>query len=119
MRKPPVNPNTPAQQFTRAGTRNISREWAKLTDAQRDNWREVAHNYPFQKKGKTYFLQGYVFFIKINKNLYEVGEPVLKDFPSINKIDLQTFDSFSVNMVDTPFWQRLVIVHKSGYKHKH
>jgi len=102
MRKPPVNPNTDAQKFTRAGTRNISREWAKLTDAQRENWRIAAHNYPFQKKGITYFLQGYVFFLKLNKNLYEVGEPVLKDFPLGAKIDPQIFDLFSVTLVDTP-----------------
>ncbi len=102
MRKPPVNPNTPAQQLTRSGTGNISREWANLTDVQRDNWRDVAHKYPFQKKGKTYFLQGYVFFIKINKSLYEVGEPVLKGFPLNSKISLQTFDQFSVKMDNTP-----------------
>jgi len=109
MRKPPLNPNTPAQQLTRSGTANISREWAKLTDAQRDNWRDVAHKYPFQKKGKTYFLQGYMFFVKLNKSLYEVGEPVLKDFPSINNIVQQTFDLFSVKIINTPSGKDLLL----------
>ena len=102
MRKIPVDPNTPAQQNTRAGTAMIARLWTTLTPAQRLNWSEQSKKYQFRKKGKTYFLSPNVFFIKLNKNLYEVGAPLMLDFPSGNLEVPQDFSQFDIQMANSP-----------------
>ena len=73
MRKIPVDPNTTAQQNTRAGTAKIARLWTTLTPVQRLNWTEQSKKYQFRKKGLPYSLTPNIFFMKLNKNLYEVG----------------------------------------------
>jgi hypothetical protein len=102
MRKIPVDPKTPAQQTTRAGTARIARLWTSLTPAQRLEWTKQSKKYQFKKKGKTYFLSPNVFFIKLNKNLYEVGASLMLDFPSGNLEDPQNFNQFEVQMVNSP-----------------
>ena len=101
MRKIPVDPKTPAQQSTRAGTASIARLWTALTPAQRLEWTIQSKKYQFKKKGKTYFLSPNVFFIKLNKNLYEVGAPLMLDFPTGNLEEPQNFHHFEVQMVNT------------------
>ena len=101
MRKIPVDPKTPAQQSTRAGTASIARLWTTLTPAQRLEWTIQSKKYQFKKKGKTYFLSPNVFFIKLNKNLYEVGAPLMLDFPTGNLEEPQNFHHFEVQMVNT------------------
>ena len=105
----PVDPNTEAQQKVRSGTAIIARTWATLTSLQRKEWCMKAENYPFQKKGKVYFLTGFMFFMKLNRNLYEVNEPLLEDFPAHQIISPQTFESYEVKMVDTPAGKDLLL----------
>ena len=109
MRKIPVDPNTPAQQTTRAGTAKIARLWTTLTPAQRLKWTEQSKKYQFKKKGKTYFLTPNIFFMKLNKNLYEVGAPLMLDFPSGNLEEPQNFTQFEVQMVNTPSGKDLLM----------
>ena len=109
MRKIPVDPNTPAQQTTRSGTAKIARLWTKLTPEQRLNWTLQSKKYQFSKKGKLYFLTPHIFFMKFNKNLYEVGAPLIYDFPSGVIAEPQTFSMFSVQMINTPSGKDLLL----------
>ncbi len=101
-RRIPVDPKTTQQQNVRAGTAAIARHWAKLTPVQRQNWCSMADNYIFEKKGKRYVLPGFYFFMKMNRNLYEVNEPILENFHPDRFSQPQIFTSFKVRLIDTP-----------------
>ena len=105
----PVDPNTEAQQKVRSGTADIARTWATLTSLQRKEWCRQADNYPFQKKGNVYFLTGFMFFMKLNRNLYEVNVPILKDFPAHQNTPPQTFESYEIQMINTSAGKDLLL----------
>ena len=97
----PFNPNTEAQQKVRSGTAGISRIWSTLTSVQRQQWCERSKKFAFSKKGIQYYLPGFYFFMKLNRNLYEINEPIMRDCPSFLNYEPQDFSSFEVRMVDT------------------
>ena len=117
-RKLPLNPQTDAQQAVRNGTANIARSWAMLTPQQRAKWNDETNNYPFKKKGITYFLTGFMFFMKLNRNLHEVKEPLMKDCPSSSNIQPQPVKSFRVEMVNTPSGIDLLLFINPSIKNK-
>jgi hypothetical protein len=108
-KKLPIDHKTDAQLDVRAGTSKISRAWAKLSNSQRSDWRNIANNYTFRKKGKTYLLTGFHLFMKLNRNLYEVNLPIMSDPPKETHIDIQAFSLFSVKMVNTPSGKDLLL----------
>ena len=105
----PFNPNTEAQQKVRSGTASIARIWSTLTSAQRQNWCDRSKNFAFYKKGIQYFLPGFYFFMKLNRNLYEVNEPIMRDCPSFQNYIPQEFSNFQIKMVDTPAGKDLLL----------
>ncbi len=96
----PTNPQTVSQQEVRLNVSDLSKTWGTLTEAQRQNWIAEAQNYPLTKKGRTYTLAGYMYFMMLNRNLQEIDQPVITDCPPIGKP--QKFDFFSVNITTTP-----------------
>ena len=96
----PVNPSSIPQNRVRISVSDVSKTWAFLSDEQRLKWTEQALNYPVHKKGKHYFLTCFLFFMKINRCLAEVNEPIFLDCPSF--ASPQYFNSFSVEMINTP-----------------
>ena len=67
-RAAPANPNTPAQQACRAVITALSQFWSgTLTDQQRSNWRQYAHQHPRANRfGDRTLTNGYTRFIRIN-----------------------------------------------------
>jgi hypothetical protein len=100
LRKVPTNPNTPAQQMVRSGTKNIALQWERLTPLQREGWNREASKHLFHKKDKSYCLTGFMFFMKLNRNLYEIGIPINLDVPVGSGNNALEVGSFSVNMID-------------------
>ncbi len=101
QKKTTTNPNTTYQQNVRSSTADIARQWVSLSPAQRLDWSKNSLLHPQKKKGKTYTLPGFYFFMKLNKNLSEVGEPLITDFPDIKYLQPQNISSFSVKMVNS------------------
>ena len=78
----------------------LSRHWSNLTDAQRKGWTDLAKYFPLTKKGISYVLSGFMFFMMLNSNLQVIGEPITEESPDI--VAPETFTEFSVEAVATP-----------------
>jgi hypothetical protein len=96
----PINPNTLDQQQVRLNVADLSKTWGTLSVNQRDRWSQVALDFPLVRGGRTYVLNGFMFFMKLNRCLQEIEEAIILDAPQIGKP--QKFDSFSVDTVTTP-----------------
>jgi len=71
----PANPNTTDQQSVRGAFSWISKEWAALTQAQRDGWNTVAADYSSQDVfGRNVRLSGFQVFMKLSANLDNTGQ---------------------------------------------
>ena len=115
-RKIPLDPMSPAQLNVRWGTSSIAGSWATLSQQQRNNWNSQANDFPFTKKGLHYFLSGFMFFMKLNRNLYEVNEPLMKDLPPLTNQIPQSFKNFYVEIVNTPSGPDLLLYFKPVIK---
>lgn len=73
--KPPVNPRSLSQQGIRAFMAAAARDWANLTQGQRNEWDSIAGTIEYVKKGVTYTLTGFNLFVKYNRNLQDIGQP--------------------------------------------
>jgi hypothetical protein len=74
----PYNPQTPAQQNIRMMFAQLSKTWRQLTQDERDAWNRAVEE--FLKTnifGDTYRPAGYNLFIRINMNLFLIGQPMI------------------------------------------
>ena len=109
QRKIPIDNKTVYQQDVRASTTDIGHAWIELSPSQREQWNKQALKYPFVKKGKVYFITGYLFFMKLNRFLHSINQPVINDFPTGVIIKPQAISSFSVKMIDTLSGKDLIL----------
>lgn len=78
----PVNPQSVAQQLVRQFLTQVAQSWRGLTEDQRKNWNEVTDS--FKKTdifGNSLAPTGFNLFTRLNRNLLEIGEPVITDAP--------------------------------------
>jgi hypothetical protein len=102
MFKPPSNPRTPYQQAIRAFFASAARTWATLTDAQRTAWNDIAATFPFVKGGVTFFLSGFSFFVKLNRNLQDIAQPFYEDISRSTLVTPPDMSGSTVDIVTTP-----------------
>ena len=79
----PLNPQTPRQLFVRAMFAQLSSSWRGLTQEERNAWNRAV--YDFLKTnifGDTIKPTGLNLFIRININLQNIGQPIVK-FPPV------------------------------------
>lgn len=100
--KPSVNPKTDAQQNVRAFFAAASREWAALTSAQRTQWDEIASTITYVNKGVTYSLTGFNLFVKLNRNLQDIGSPFYKNIERSSLVTPADMNGSYVQISDTP-----------------
>ena len=75
----PVNPRTQSQQDVRGKFSELSKEWGKLTDKQRRGWMSIGKETTYVKKGRYFTYTGFTYFMKLNRELQNIGMPIYKD----------------------------------------
>lgn len=79
----PVNPSTIAQQLVRQFMAAVSQAWKGLTQAQRDIWNQITSSYQTTDIfGDLFKYTGFNLFMKLNRNLLEIGEVQITDAPA-------------------------------------
>jgi hypothetical protein len=79
----PRNPQTPAQSLVRSRFSKVSARWRTLTDEQRAAWTAGgAQVGSHGRLGDSGTLTGCQFFVKINTNLANIGEPMVVEPPN-------------------------------------
>lgn len=79
----PVNPSTTYQQNVRMYFAMIAQYWRGLTQNQRDLWVSMASEYKATNIfGDLFTYTGFNLFMKLNRNLLEIGESIIDDCPS-------------------------------------
>jgi hypothetical protein len=85
---------------------NIFKQWAKLTQLQRDDWNLIALNYTFPDKfGVLRNLTGRQLFTKLSIQLMPVGVTTLEPDQINNTISTVTLQNF--DLTETPFHAEL------------
>ena len=100
--KPPVNPKSPGQQDVRSFFSAASKAWAAMTSAQITAWNDIAPTISYVKKGITYSLTGFNLFVKLNRNLQDVGQPFYQDISRDTMISPPDLNGSSVAINTTP-----------------
>jgi len=91
----PVNPQTVAQQSSRNFMTTVSQSWRGITQLQRDLWNQSAVNFSRTNIfGDNVQLTGFNLFMRLNKNLLEIGGSIINDAPQ--PADVPGFESLSV-----------------------
>ena len=97
----PRNPQSTAQMDLRASMTNGSRDWAKLTQSQRDAWNNVAKDWRGKRiLGEAAKLSGVNCYMRIYQNMNVIGgtaldvPPVIPEFPTF-EIEGVTFTAAS------------------------
>jgi hypothetical protein len=79
----PVNPSTVAQQLVRSFMATISQSWKGITQAQRDLWNQITSSYQTTNVfGDLMKYTGFNLYVKLNRNLLEIGEAQIADAPA-------------------------------------
>jgi len=100
--KPPVNPKTTSQQNVRGFFGAAARAWAALTTAQRSTYNSIAATMEFVKKGVPYTLTGFLLFVKLNRNLQDIGQPFYQDISRSTLITPPDLSGSTVELNTTP-----------------
>lgn len=91
----PVQPQTPAQLGVRALLTTTSQAWRGITAAQRLAWITVAETFTnINVFGDNVPLTGFGLFVKLNRDLQTIGEPIISDPPLQEAV--VGFDSLSL-----------------------
>lgn len=78
----PVQPQTPAQLGVRALLSTVSQAWRGLTSLQRLAWITVAETFTnINVFGDNVPLTGFGLFVKLNRDLQTIGNPIITDPP--------------------------------------
>ena len=100
--KPAVNPKTVSQQDVRAFLKAASKAWAALTDVQRTSYNDISATIEYVKNGVTYTLPGFSLFVKLNRNLQDIGSPFYQDINRDTLISPPDMNGSTVTVVTTP-----------------
>lgn len=83
----PINPATNSQQIVRSSLTAIAQRWRTLTDAQRAGWSslasEVSRTNVFGDESK---LTAFNMFLRLNRELNNIGHPALTEAPNIPSV---------------------------------
>ncbi len=91
----PVNPSTVAQQISRNFMTTVAQTWRGITQLQRDLWNSSAVNFSRTNIfGDSVQLTGFNLFMRLNKNLLEIGGSQIADAPQ--PASVPGFESLSV-----------------------
>ena len=91
----PVNPQTVAQQSSRNFMTTVAQTWRGLTQLQRDLWNGSAVNFSRTNIfGDSVQLTGFNLFMRLNKNLLEIGGSQIANAPQ--PASVPGFESLSV-----------------------
>jgi len=78
----PVQPQTPAQLGVRALLTTVSQAWRGITSLQRLAWVTVAETFTnINVFGDNVPLTGFGLFVKLNRDLQTIGNPIISDPP--------------------------------------
>jgi hypothetical protein len=102
MYQTPVNQRSTSQQDVRGFFGTASKAWAALTDAQRTAYDDVAVTIEYVKKGITYTLTGFQLFMKLNRNLQDIGQPFYQDISQDTLVSPPGLTTSTVDIVTTP-----------------
>ena len=79
-----VNPDTPDQQVARQFFAEVSQSWRDLTENERQTWNVSAPTHSWNHLSKTgRHLTGFTYFVRLNRNLLEIGSPVITTPPTV------------------------------------
>src|SRR5512134_844289 len=74
----PRDPKSPAQRFVRMNFGEVSAQWRRLTEPQRQEWCAAAKQQKSRRRlGRRYPLRGYYYYMRINVALANRGQPLL------------------------------------------
>ena len=93
----PTDPQTPAQLRHRRNMGRAAARWRTLSDMQRAAW--IAFGSQMQsgsKLGQSGPLAGYNFYVKINSNLADIGEPQVVEPPSYAQFDINPVGDLTI-----------------------
>lgn len=94
----PLNPQTLAQTLVRSSFTAISQSWKALTQAQRDAWNSAVNNFiGTDIFGDQKTPSGFNLFMKLNKNLLDVGAATLTLPPVPGSVQAFTSLALSAN----------------------
>lgn len=79
----PINPSTVAQQLVRSFMATVAQTWRDLLQSQRDVWDQITSSYQTTDIfGDLFKYTGFNLFMKLNRNLLEIGESQITDAPA-------------------------------------
>ncbi len=91
----PVNPQTVAQQISRNFMTTVAQAWRGITQLQRDLWNQSAVNFTRTNIfGDNVQLTGFNLYMRLNKNLLEIGGSMIANAPQ--PADVPGFETLSV-----------------------
>lgn len=100
----PTQRLTARQSASRSAHAELSREWAGLTDAVRDDWDTFAalpENVVYDYWGNPFYLSGFNWFIKIQRACLYLGEIIPQPVPSSDIPDLPPPLEVTIDPMDT------------------
>lgn len=84
----PAQPRTARQLYIRAVTQNFTRQWASLTQAQRDSWNDYAAlNTEIDWTGQPQRKTGHNWYVRCQARLMDAGQANTTDAPSVSAPD--------------------------------
>lgn len=100
----PINPSTTAQQLVRSFMAAVSQAWKGLTQTQRDLWDQITSSYQTTDIfGDLFKYTGFNLFMKLNRNLLEIGESQIADAPAPATVQGILSLSIAVDVFTTDF----------------
>lgn len=101
---PPSNPQTPSQTLQRSYLSQMPALWRALSGAQRTAWDDFAAlgaQALIDSLGETYYISGWLWFVKCNVRLLRVGRTPITAVPTIARPAAPTISAFSVTEAGT------------------
>lgn len=96
----PINKQSVSQQVVRQYLAQLAQAWRGLTQAQRDGWNQGAVNFSRTNVfGDQVQLTGFNLYMRLNKNLLDVGQSVISAAPSPGSVG--GFTSASIDVDNT------------------
>ena len=83
VRVVPTNPKSADQSNVRANFTALSQAWRGLSEVERQSWRQGADSFKAKNNmGDMHTLSGNALFIALNRNLFDIGYPVMNVCPN-------------------------------------
>ena len=101
---PPSNPKTVNQMIERSYLARMSSLWAALSPTQRSDWDDFAALWAqalTDSLGQTYYISGWLWFVKCNIRLLRVGRTPIQAVPTVARPAAPTITAFRVAVLGT------------------